>query len=71
MFRIDQIVNASKFVRHFSELSAYLAESNEPLLVTQKNGKFLVVMDGDFFQGLIEARAGIVDCPEVPASEGK
>jgi hypothetical protein len=71
MFRIDQIINSSRFVRHFRELSAYLAESNEPLLVTQKNGKFLVVMDGDFFQGLIGAHAEVVASSQVSGAESK
>ncbi len=57
MFRIDQIVNASKFIRHFRSIARHLAESCEPLLIIQKNGRFLVVMDGDFFEGLLSSRS--------------
>jgi hypothetical protein len=57
MFRVDQIITASQFVRHFRELAAYLARSNEPLLITQKNGRFLVVMEAEFFQGVLDAQA--------------
>jgi PHD/YefM family antitoxin component YafN of YafNO toxin-antitoxin module len=57
MFRIDQIINASQFIRHFKELAAHLSESNEPLLISQKNGRFLVVMDGEFFEEIMDIRA--------------
>lgn len=30
---------------------------SSPLLITEKNGRFLVVMDGDFFEGLTDPRA--------------
>lgn len=58
MFRIDQIVSSSQFIRHFRDLANHLSESCEPLLITQKNGRFLVVMDGEFFEGLLATTAG-------------
>ncbi len=57
MFRIDQIMTASQFIRRFREVARHLAQSCEPLLISQKNGGFLVVMDGAFFEGLLTARS--------------
>ena len=57
MFRIDQIITASQFIRHFREIARHLSESDEPLLITQKNKDFLVVMNGDFFEGLLSAHS--------------
>jgi|694.fasta_scaffold34635_2 hypothetical protein len=58
MFRMDQIVTATQFLRHFRALADYLAKADEPLLITQKGGRFLVVMDGEFFDGLARALGG-------------
>jgi hypothetical protein len=60
MFRIDQIISATRFIRSFREIAKHLAQSPEPLLITQKNGRFLVVMDGELFDGLISARHQIM-----------
>ncbi len=50
-------MTASQFIRRFREVARHLAESCEPLLISQKNGGFLVVMDGVFFEGLLTARS--------------
>ena len=60
MFRVDQIVFASDFVRHFRAFARRLRDFNEPLLITQKNGEYLVVMHAEFFAGLLSARERIV-----------
>lgn len=57
MFRIDQILNATTFIRSFREVADRLSRNPEPLLITQKNGRFIVVMDGEFFEGLLEGMA--------------
>jgi hypothetical protein len=57
VFRIDQIITASQFIRYFREIAGHLSESSEPLLITKKNGEFLVVMNGDFFEGLLLAHS--------------
>jgi PHD/YefM family antitoxin component YafN of YafNO toxin-antitoxin module len=57
MFRINQIMTATQFVRSFREVAAFLSHNPEPLLITQKNGRFIVVMDGEFFEGLMDGRA--------------
>ena len=56
MFRINQIMTATQFVRSFGEVAAFLSRNPEPLLITQKNGRFIVIMDGEFFEGLMDAR---------------
>ncbi len=56
MFRIDQIITATTFIRCFRGIAERLAQHMEPLLIAQKNGRFLVVMDGEFFEGLVGAR---------------
>lgn len=57
MFRIDQILNATTFIRYFRQVAERLSRNPEPLLITQKNGRFIVVMDGEFFVGLLEGAA--------------
>ena len=57
MFRIDQIITSSQFIRHFRELAGHISKSDEPLLITQKSGEFLVVMSGNFFEGLMSAHS--------------
>jgi PHD/YefM family antitoxin component YafN of YafNO toxin-antitoxin module len=64
MFRINQIMTATQFVRSFKEVAAFLSRNPEPLLITQKNGRFIVVMDGEFFEGLMDARAQLTEGPE-------
>jgi PHD/YefM family antitoxin component YafN of YafNO toxin-antitoxin module len=49
-------MTATQFVRSFREVAAFLSRNHEPLLITQKNGRFIVVMDGEFFEGLMDAR---------------
>jgi hypothetical protein len=61
MFRIDQIMTATQFVRSFREVANYLSRTSIPLLITQKNGRFLVVMDGEFFEGLMDTRARVLN----------
>ena len=38
MFRINQILTATQFVRSFREVGAFLSRNPEPLLMTQKMG---------------------------------
>ena len=68
MFRINQIMTATQFIRSFREIRAFLSRNPEPLLITQKNGRFIVVMDGEFFEGLMETRAQLTQVkPRVQA----
>jgi hypothetical protein len=58
-FRINQIMTSTQFGRSFREVTAFPSRNPEPLLVTQENVRFMVVMDGEFFDGLMEARAQV------------
>jgi hypothetical protein len=59
MFRIDQIISATTFIRSFGEIAKRLFDNQEPLLIAQRNGRFIVVMDAAFFEGMMDARAQI------------
>ena len=75
MFRIDQILTATQFLRSFREVAEFLAKHQEPLLITQRNGRFLVIMDGEFFDGVMRAsesvRRGAVGIQEAALSGSK
>jgi|GEM_PF-5694330 len=64
MFRIDQIMTSTTFVRSFRVIANRLSRHMEPLLISQKNGRFLVVMDGEFFEGLVAAQRLVASAVE-------
>ncbi|MEY4668392.1 MAG: hypothetical protein RL518_1091 [Pseudomonadota bacterium] len=64
MFRIDQIVSVSTFIRNFREIAQRLRLRHEPLLLTQRDGGYIVVMDGAFFEDIMDARKRIQSMPE-------
>ena len=68
MFRIDQIFSATTFVRSFREVARRLASTPEPLLITQRSGRFMVIMDGEFFEGIMGARHQLLSSDDAPES---
>jgi hypothetical protein len=64
MFRIDQIMSATQFIRTFRHVARFLARNPEPILITQRTGRFIVVMDGEFFDGLMRVRDRVSICAE-------
>ncbi|MEY4700486.1 MAG: hypothetical protein RL326_673 [Pseudomonadota bacterium] len=64
MFRIDQIMSATQFIRTFRHVARFLARNPEPILITQRTGRFIVVMDGEFFDGLMRVRDRVSICNE-------
>jgi len=56
MFHIHQIMSATDFIRSFRKVSRYLALHPEPLLITQRSGRFIVIMDGELFEEIMGAR---------------
>jgi hypothetical protein len=64
MFRIDQIMSATQFIRTFRHVARFLARNPEPILITQRTGRFIVVMDGEFFDGLMRVRDTVSICAE-------
>ena len=65
MFRISQIVTATELLKYFKIISNELTEIHEPLLVTQRCGKHLVLMSADFFEDLLSrtGASGEAPCP--------
>lgn len=60
MFRMDQILSATAFLRSLKEVPHRLVSIPEPLLITQRNGHFIAIMDGDHFEGVMSARQRIM-----------
>jgi PHD/YefM family antitoxin component YafN of YafNO toxin-antitoxin module len=54
-------MTATQFIRSFRQVANYFSRSPEPLLITQKNGRFLVLMNGEFFEGLMDTRARVLN----------
>jgi hypothetical protein len=57
MLRIDPIMCAKQFIRFFRAVARHLARHRQPLLITQKNGQFIVVVDSAFFEEVMDPRA--------------
>jgi hypothetical protein len=66
MFRIDQILSATTFIRSFREVADRLSAHPEPLLITTRDGRFIVIMDGDFFEGIMDARSQLPSMRTAP-----
>lgn len=50
MFRTEQIITATQFVKSFPAIAKFLADVPQPLLISQKSGRFLVVLPAELFQ---------------------
>jgi hypothetical protein len=59
MFRIDQIMTATTFLRSFKGVAERLSSTLEPLLITKRDGGFIVIMDGEFFEGIMSAQSSL------------
>jgi hypothetical protein len=55
MFCIDQIISATMFIGNFREIAKRLGLHAEPLLIAQRDGSFIVVMDRAFFEEVMDA----------------
>ena len=67
MFRINQILSATTFLPLLGKAAQRLASTPDPLFITQRDGRFIVIMDGEFFEGIMGARhelQGLRDAPE-------
>lgn len=62
MFRIDQIMSATQFIRAFRHVARGLACTPEPILITQRSGRFIVVMDAEFFDDIMRVRDRVSVC---------
>ncbi|MBX7145086.1 MAG: type II toxin-antitoxin system Phd/YefM family antitoxin [Oligoflexia bacterium] len=58
MFKSDQVISATYMLKHFPRISARLENSAAPLLIVQRNKRFLVLVSAEIFEDLVEARFG-------------
>ena len=64
MFRSSQILTRNALLKHFKEIAEHLKQYPQPLLITQRNGEALVLVNAEIFEDLLErslpedARAG-------------
>ena len=56
MFRIGQIISSTRLVRHFRRVARYLESHPQPLLVLQKSGPALVLVNAEIFEELVGAK---------------
>lgn len=54
MFSSDQIVFSAHLVRRFAYYARYLLEHPQALLITQKNGEKLVLVNAEIFENLLK-----------------
>ena len=58
MFRTAQMLTASALLRNYSRVAKYLCRHPQALLVTQKTGEHLVLVNAEIFEDLLSARFG-------------
>ena len=68
MFKINQIISATHLVRNFKSISWHLATYPEALLITQKKGGHLVLLNAEIFEDLLEFKLKIDLSAEVLAA---
>lgn len=56
MFRTDQIVTSTQLIRHFRALARRIEKTHEPLLISQRNSQFLVILEAGIFENLLVAQ---------------
>ena len=54
MFNVNQIISATKLIKHFKIISRYLYDNPQPILITQKSQEHLVLVPAEIFQDLLE-----------------
>jgi hypothetical protein len=54
MFKTNQIISATHLVRNFKRISWHLSTHPEALLITQKKGEHLVLLNAEIFEDLLE-----------------
>lgn len=64
MFRVGQILTPTKFVKNFKKVALHLAQYPQAILITQRSGRHLVIMDAELFDEMMErAHNGAVEIP--------
>lgn len=70
MFLSNQIITSSQLLRHYRTVARYLQDFPGPILVSQKSGGFLVVINAEVFEGMI-VRQMSADGVEIPTGSIK
>ncbi|RIL10381.1 MAG: hypothetical protein DCC75_04480 [Proteobacteria bacterium] len=58
MFRTGQIINQSELLRHFKRIVKLLEKQPQAILVTQRSGEHLVLVNAGIFEGLLSQQLG-------------
>jgi len=56
MFKTNQIISVTQLIRNFRRISWDLATNPQALLITQKKGEHLVLVNADIFEDLVEVK---------------
>ena len=57
MFRTEQIIAATYLVKPFRMIARFLEDNPQPLLVSQKSSRFVVVVPAELFQYFVLSNA--------------
>lgn len=57
MFSTDQIMTATHLVRNFNRITRLLSEFPDALLITQKRGVHLVLVNADIYENLLNKQS--------------
>ena len=63
MFRPNQILTATALVKKYKQISKWLRNSPQALLITQKDGEKLVLVNAEIFMDLCDFRMGAAQSP--------
>ena len=61
MFASNQIISAAHLVRRFAYFARYLLEHPQALLITQRNGEKLVLVNAEIFEDMLKQRFAETD----------
>ena len=64
MFKLGQILTSTQLFRRYREVLNLLAAQPQPLLITQRNGHHMVLVNAEIFEDLLFAKLradGIVE----------
>ena len=56
MFKANQIISVTQLIRNFKRISWELATQPQALLITQKKGEHLVLLNAEIFEELMELK---------------
>lgn len=54
MFKSKQILSATELIRNFKQIGRHLESAPQALLITQKSGEHLTLVNAEIFEDLLE-----------------